>query len=363
MTTTHAPVFCTLFDLANAHLTKDVGLIPYGMHKYESCHSFIAAYEGDYPNLKYIPGVDIEFIPNRTGIFERDAVSWLKNNAKRIDLLNLYHMRSYSFTQAFTYKFFNPEGKIYLKLDGVPMSRDGAFWKRPLFRWLIKHSDCVSTEHETNAELLSREWRRKIVCVPNPINPNELQDFRPFSERSNTILYVGRIEHEKGTHTLLDAFMKIAAQIPNWTLKLAGPISEDMKTAPETYTAHPELKDRVIFTGEIRDRKELAEIYNDAKIFAFPSRHESFGIALSEAMAQGCFAVTTNIPSSTSLTENFRYALGSNVDDIDGLAHNLLYACTHEQEIDSLAREGRDATLTRCDLKRCCDVIAQELHI
>ena len=78
-------------------------------------------------------------------------------------------------------------------------------------------------------------------------------------------------------------------------------------------------------------------------------------------MLQGCFAVTTDIPSSRSLTENFRYALGSEVDDIDGLAKNLLYACTHESEIELLAREGMTATRERIDLKRCCDVIAEGL--
>ena len=78
-------------------------------------------------------------------------------------------------------------------------------------------------------------------------------------------------------------------------------------------------------------------------------------------MTQGDFAVTTNIPSSTLLTENFRFALGSDVDDIDGLAKNLLYACTHEDEIEQLAIEGRNATIERCDLKRICGVIADGL--
>ena len=260
------------------------------------------------------------------------------------------------------YKLFNPRGKVYVKLDGWPSPNQGKLWKRPCYRWLMKHADCVSTELEENAEILSREWGRKIVWVPNPANPNELQPFRPFSERSNTILTVGRLgTRQKATEILLEAFAQIAAQIPGWTLKLAGYFSENMNIASDFYAAHPELKDRVIFTGEIRDRQTLIDMYRDAKIFAFPSRHESFGIALTEAMLQGCFAVTTDIPTSRSLTENFRYALGSPVDDIDGLAKNLLYACTHEAQTEALAREGMAATRERIDLRCCCDVIAEEL--
>ena len=357
------PAFCALYNIGNEHIIKDHGLLSYGMMIYHGCNSFMATYKNsDYPNLKYIPGVHMEFIPDKTGNFVKDSLVWLRKNAKRISILFIYHNVMRSFLHACIYKLFNPRGKIYLKLDGWPMKKRGSLWKRPLYGWLMRHADCVSTELEENAEILSKEWNRKIVWVPNPANPDELQDFRPFSERSKTILTVGRLgTKQKATEILLEAFAKIADQIPDWTLKLAGYIAENMNIASDFYSAHPELKQRVIFTGEIRDRNELVEMYRDSKVFAFPSRWESFGIALTEAMMQGCFAITTDIPPSRSLTENFRYGLGSAVDDVDGLAKNLLYACTHESETEALALKGMNATRERIDMKRCCDVIAGEL--
>ncbi len=242
------------------------------------------------------------------------------------------------------------------------MKKRGSLWKCPLYSWLMKYADCISTEFEENAEILSREWGRRIVWVPNPANPNELQPFRPFSQRSNTIFTVGRLgTKQKATEILLEAFAKIADRIPNWTLKLAGYFSENMNIASDFYAAHPELKERVIFTGEVRDRQTLIEMYRDAKIFAFPSRYEACPLALGEALTFGLFAVISNIPPHKLMTENFRYALGSEIDDIDALAQNLLYACTHEPEIESLAREGMTATRERLNLKRCCDVIAEGL--
>ena len=335
------------------------------MHKFMGCDSFIATYiNGDYPNLKYTPGLRIEEVPRVTEDWLKDSCMWLKNNAHRIDILNIYHLTDRSWRHALAYKMNNRKGKIYLKLDGVPRLARTLIWRNIKPYLLMSMSEFVSTEFSDNAEILSRKWHHRIGTVPNPINPSEIYDFRPFSGRSNTILTVGRLgTKQKATEILLEAFARISSQIPDWKLKLAGCIEENMTIADDFYNANPELRERVIFTGQIIDRKKITELYRDAKIFAFPSRWESFGIALNEAMVNGCFAVTTNIQSSTSLTENFRYALGSNVDDIDGLAQNLLYACTHEQEIESLACEGRDAALSRCDLKRCCDVIAQELHI
>ncbi|MBQ7155662.1 MAG: glycosyltransferase family 4 protein [Synergistaceae bacterium] len=364
MTADRRPTFCTLQNIHNVHLTKEVGLIPYAMHKFKNYDAFMATYRNDeYSNLKYTPGLRMEFIPKVSGNWIIDSCLWLIRNAKRIDVLNIYHPVMRTFAHARTYKLLNPGGKIYLKFDGAYGRHNrGTFWKRMCYNWLVKHAYCVSTELDGNDKVLSDDWGRKILCVPNPINPNELSDFRPFSERSNVIFTAGRLgTKQKATEILLDAFVKIAPNIPGWTLKLAGGFEENINIARDFYSAHPELAGRVIFTGDIRDRKEITEMYRDAKIFAFPSRWESFGIALTEAMMNGCFAVATDIPSTRSLTENFRLALGFKVDDVDGLAKNLLYACTHEAEIEPIAREARTIITERCDLRRICDVIADGL--
>lgn len=358
------PTFCALNNISNEHIVKDHGLLSWGLSNYHGYDSFLATYEnGDYPNMQYIPGVGMEFILRKTGKFLLDSLLWLWRNSKRIDVLFIYHPVMSSVLQAMVYKFRNPSGKIYLKFDGwYPSKHRGSLWKRPFYRWLVNKADCVSTELEENAPILSSDWGRKIVCVANPINPNELQAFRPFSERSNTILTVSRLgTRQKATEILLEAFAKIGQQVPEWKLVLAGYFSENVNVADEFYAAHPELKERVIFTGEIRDRNTLTGMYRDAKIFAFPSRWESFGIVLTEAMLQGCFPVTTNIETSRRITANFRFALGSEVDDVDGLAENLLYACTHPQEIEAMAIDGRNEALRRCDLRKACNTIAEEL--
>ena len=75
-------VVCTLIDISNEHLTKEIGLLSYGFKKYCSCDSFIATYNHEYyPNLKYLPGVRLEFIANRMRHFLPDSLLWLVKNA------------------------------------------------------------------------------------------------------------------------------------------------------------------------------------------------------------------------------------------------------------------------------------------
>lgn len=371
------PIFCTICNIHNEHLTKDMGLISYCMCKYQGYDSFIATrINGEYPNLKYTPGLRIEEIPVKSGLFGLDTLLWLKKNAKRIDVLNIYHTHSVTLRLTMFYKMLNPKGKVYVKLDGWPieyvrklLKHHIILSKNPItrirnfvrYRVLFRLCDFVSAEFPLTTEALSKDFPYiNIGCVPNPINPEEISDYRPFTERSNVIVFVGRIEEAKGSPELLEAFARIATEIPCWKLKFVGAV-QDKKMLDDFFAKYPDLKERVILTGVISDRETLRETYRDAKIFAFPSRYESFGIVLTEAMAQGCFAVTSDIPSSRMLTEDFRFALGSPVEDVDALAKNLLYACKHEAEIEALAKEGRNATMRRCDPERISQVIADGL--
>ena len=95
-------------------------------------------------------------------------------------------------------------------------------------------------------------------------------------------------------------------------------------------------------------------MYRNSKIFSFPSRHEGCPLALSEAMSQGCFSIVSNIPPNKLLTKNFKYAYNHEVDNSNELANKLLYACTHEEEIEKIAIKGRKAIIERCDLEKCC---------
>ena len=209
MSKDHSPTFCTLLNISDVHLNKDVGLIPYGMHKFRGYDSFVATYiNGDYPNLKYTLGLRLEEVPKISGDYAKDSRAWLRKNAKRIDVLNVYHMNTRTLITVLIYKLFNPKGRVYLKCDGVHIPTCKIIMRHAATYLLTKICACVSTELDDIAAVMSEKWHRKIAFVPNPINPYELRDFRTFSERSNTILYAGRVEREKGSHILLEAFAK-----------------------------------------------------------------------------------------------------------------------------------------------------------
>lgn len=99
--------------------------------------------------------------------------------------------------------------------------------------------------------------------------------FKPRAVRlfgtSKVALYVGRVAPEKN----LDAFLELDMNLTKVVVG-DGPYLKQLK---QTY------KD-VVFTGA-KQGDELAECYSSADVFVFPSKTDTFGIVLLEAMASG----------------------------------------------------------------------------
>src|SRR5690606_26573335 len=97
-------------------------------------------------------------------------------------------------------------------------------------------------------------------------------------------LYSGRLAPVKRVDTLLDAFIQIAAERPDWDLLIVGggPLEASLKArVPE------QLRDRVAWTGFIGDPDELAAVYACADVFILPSSYEPWAVVVCEAAAAG----------------------------------------------------------------------------
>ena len=110
-------------------------------------------------------------------------------------------------------------------------------------------------------------WSRGVeleIFRPGPTMPHDLK--KPI------FLYVGRIAVEKN----IEAFLKLDLPGSKWVAG-AGPQLARLKAE------HPAVR----FTG-VLGQTELASLYNAADVFVFPSRTDTFGLVLLEALACGC---------------------------------------------------------------------------
>ena len=129
----------------------------------------------------------------------------------------------------------------------------------------------------------------RMEVVPLGLEPAYLDRPLQTDGRENRIVFLGSWIDRKGTPSLKAAVVPLLRERPDLRLDLCGTGLPAEKLLAE-FPA--ELRERVSVAGRISN-EEMADRLARAKIFFFPSEYEGFGLALAEAMACGCAAVTT----------------------------------------------------------------------
>lgn len=112
------------------------------------------------------------------------------------------------------------------------------------------------------------------------------------------ILTVTNFRPHKNGELLISAYARVAKQIEETALVFAGRTSPDAADLCRS-AERLGIRDRVFMPGMISD-EDLPALYAGARLFAFPSLYEGFGLPLLEAMASGTPAVSS---SASSLPE------------------------------------------------------------
>lgn len=327
-------LFATLFpNCPNFGLVKDVGQIPYVLGKENNdigTQLVTAKFDEKGPYVDKVSGLEIVKCKS---IFNNDTLSgifYLLKNSKEIDWLNLYHCGRRSYLWARIYKCLNKKGKVYLKLDLDFRSCDlfdSNKKEREAFTKITSIMDLVSVESRAVYDRVIPYAKCDIRIIRNGYS--EIEGLIDVSkQREDTFITVGRLgTKQKATDIMLEAFAK-SSDKHSWNLRLVGPIEPEFEQViKKFYSEHPDLVDRVVFVGNIEDRKKLYQEYCNAKVFVLPSRWESFGIVGPEALSCGCRVILSDqVPPMYEVTNAGKYGKIVETDNVNALSEALIEA-------------------------------------
>jgi glycosyltransferase involved in cell wall biosynthesis len=377
--------FVTIFtQTANVHLIKDVGQIPYFMYKTQGYDSTIVTYlnESEYPNLETeVKGLKIKFITPDGEIFgaEKAVLKYLWKEARNIDVLHLFHVKRENVLYLKLYKYLNPNGKTYVKIDiNLPLFKEHKTWfssrfpvKKQLLNALLKQhfklTDLFSvetTEAKDFVPIVFPELKEKLIYIPNGANDVYIDNtlrLKSFTEKENIIITVGRIgSAEKNTKLFLDALLEV--ELEDWKVYLIGPVEKDFEPYIDQYfRTYPEMKSKIQFTGNISDRLELYEWYNRAKIFCLTSPSESGPMVFPEALYFGNYIITTDVGVAKDITRQGKYGAisPSTSQDFAGAIqkhlNSFVLTSDFNEKIKRFAKESFTWSAITADLSRHLD--------
>jgi glycosyltransferase involved in cell wall biosynthesis len=191
----------------------------------------------------------------------------------------------------------------------------------PLWSWIERRmvlSDYARvqffSEHSRKLGLsLGVPAERTVVTHPGI----DLSAYAPANPKEDIVFFCGKLDHRKGVDCLFD----VARRLPRIRFRAMGwgPNEESIRrSAPPNVEFVP------------FDSEALCRAFGRARIYFSPSRAETFGIALVEAMASGC-AIVSSVPLEFA---GFQVNPGDNAGMADAIGR--LWA-----DRDAAARMGR----------------------
>jgi glycosyltransferase involved in cell wall biosynthesis len=183
-------------------------------------------------------------------------------------------------------------------LDPWSFNQRSRLKKRMYLMWRLRRNiERAAALHFTTPmeRDVTQRWRfsTPTIVEPNGVDlaefaelppPGTFRQLYPQVGSRRLVVFLGRLHKGKGVELLLPAFA--LAAVPDTVLVIVGPDSEGSRAIWEGAARDLGIADRVIFTGMLRGAERVAALA-DADLFALPSFHENFGIAVVEALAAG----------------------------------------------------------------------------
>ena len=205
-----------------------------------------------------------------------------------------------------------------------------------LIRRALDQGASVHTVSQSMADEIVEHFRvdpARVHVVHNGLTP--LPAPLPRDESAPPyILALGTTEPRKGLPDLVAAFDRIAGSVPDLQLKIAGP-SGWGEDALDTARRSARHAGRIHRIGWVQDRSTLMA---GARLLAYPSLYEGFGLPPLEAMSVGVPVVTTTAGAIPEVVGEAALLVAPR--DPPALAEAILAAATDTATRDRLIGAG-----------------------
>jgi len=181
-------------------------------------------------------------------------------------------------------------------------------------------------------------YRDKIRIVHHGISPIFKSD--PTIKRQNFILAVSDVYVQKNLHTLFQAMKSVLQQYPDIRLLIAGQKIDSWYYEQLINLSNKlGISDNIQFLGRL-DTDELLPLYQQCRLFIFPSTAETFGNPLVEAMACGAPIASSNSAAMPEIVGDC--ALLFNPLDSGNIADAILKLLNDPDLCEELSKKGEN---------------------
>jgi glycosyltransferase involved in cell wall biosynthesis len=223
----------------------------------------------------------------------------IKNN---IDIIESFVFNGYT-------AFWDNSTPLVLRFHG---SR--GFWhyylgaKKDEFKIKMEKTALISTPYTVANSFFSKEFIEDYYdihvdeVIPNGISIDHFSPDNTIKVKKNSIFYVGTISEAKGVDNVAKVFNEVIKKNTDATLHLIGRGDKYFNYLKETILSK-EAKKNTNYYNHI-PLSELPKKIAEASVVVVPSKGETFGFTIIEAMASEKVTIVSNIPVAHEIVEH-----------------------------------------------------------
>jgi glycosyltransferase involved in cell wall biosynthesis len=172
---------------------------------------------------------------------------------------------------------------------------------------------------------------KKMVVKPHFVFS---EPFCYSSDPSDYVVYVGRLDPEKGIHTLLNAWIKLK-DIP-LKIRGAGQLTPQVLSAKDHYNLPIEIIENLT-------KEDLTKLIKSARFLVFPSEglYETFGMVIIEAFACGTPVISSQIGVMCEIIKEKETGLFFKPGNSKDLADKVRWAFSNKEEMIKMGENAR----------------------
>lgn len=224
-----------------------------------------------------------------------------------------------------------------------------------LLRQAMMETDRIVAFSEFSRDLIVKglggDYAKKVGVIPPGIE-NSWFEVERNPVASNRLLFWGRVEEEKGLPELFVALKTVSKKIKDLKLTLVG--EGNRLQEYKTQVANLGLSDHVEFTGWLSDR-EIQNLAAQSSLGVFPSRIESFGLSVVEAMAAGLPVIAARGGAVPENIEDGVTGILVPVNNSDVLAKAIITSLEDSKSAENRAKAAKSAVQEKFSWEKSAD--------
>jgi glycosyltransferase involved in cell wall biosynthesis len=211
---------------------------------------------------------------------------------------------------------------------------------------IIKKTDyIISVGKKLLDNLLASGFKKeKSTCINNMIDLDDTHNRTPST--TTKIGFLGRFDNCKGADLFIEALSKVKSNGINFKAIIGGDGEEREKLT--RIAIDRGIQESIEMIGWVEDKEKF---FNNIDILCVPSREESFGIVILEAMKYGVPVIASNVSGPSEIITHGTDGLLFKSEDIEDLAAKIKELFSSD-ELRTKLRNNGSKTVQQYDISK-----------